>query len=133
MMKDNNNRNPKLMKPRYSSEDLKLFESLISKKLAQASKELDIILEALSNKREDSTEITLKDLGDSIEVAEKESMVQLAARQRKFITELESASLRIKNGTYGICMITGELIDRARLMVVPHTCHSLAAKLNSPS
>ena len=72
-------------------------------------------------------------LEDSAEVAEKESLSQLAARQRKFIAELEAALLRIKNDTYGVCVVTGELIDKERLKAVPHTKYSLAAKLSDKS
>ena len=60
---------------------------------------------------------------------EKESLSQLAARQQKFINSLESALIRIKNGTYGICVDTGKLISKERLRDVPHTMHSIEAKL----
>ena len=115
---------------RYSSEDLQEFEVVITKKLKKANEELEAILGALGRKKENSTEANIKMLEDSAEVAEKESLSQLAARQRKFIAELEAALVRIKNGTYGICIVTGELIDKDRLKVVPHTRHSLAAKLS---
>lgn len=115
---------------RYSSQELKEFEVAIVTKLDGARKELKDILEALARKRENSTDTNIKMLEDSAEVAEKESLGQLAARQRKFIAELEAALLRIKNGTYGICIVTGELIDKARLNAVPHTKYSLVAKLS---
>ena len=59
----------------------------------------------------------------------KEYLAQLAGRQHKFITNLEKALIRIKNGTYGICIDTGKLISKERLKVVPHTMHSIEAKL----
>jgi DnaK suppressor protein len=117
-------------KKRYSLEELQAFEATIVEKLAKANNELKTILEALSGEKENSTDTNIKMLEDSAEVAEKESLSQLAARQRKFVAELEAALVRIKNGTYGICIVTGELIDKARLSVVPHTRHSLAAKLS---
>ncbi|MEM9416886.1 MAG: TraR/DksA C4-type zinc finger protein [Bacteroidota bacterium] len=115
---------------RYSSEELQVFEAGIIKKLAKANEELATILSSLDRKKENNTDPNIKMLEDSAEVAEKESLGQLAARQRKFIAELEAALVRIKNGTYGICIVTGELIDKERLQVVPHTRHSLAAKLS---
>ena len=115
---------------RYSLEELQTFEAMIVVKLGKANDELKNILEALGRKKENSTDKNIKMLEDGAEVAEQESLSQLAARQRKFIAELEAAFLRIKNGTYGICMVTGELIDKERLKVVPHTRHSLAAKLS---
>lgn len=115
---------------RYSSDELQEFESTIIKKLAKANQELESILTSLGRKDENSTDTNIKMLEDSAEVAEKENLSQLAARQRKFIAELEAALVRIKNGTYGICIVTGELIDKERLKVVPHTRHSLAAKLS---
>mmetsp|Transcript_26952 Transcript_26952/g.62611 ORF Transcript_26952/g.62611 Transcript_26952/m.62611 type:complete len:129 (-) Transcript_26952:4157-4543(-) len=114
---------------RYSSEELQTFEGIIVEKLKKAHAELRTIVEALSRKKENSTDTNIKMLEDSAEVAEKESLSQLAARQRKFIAELEAALLRINNGTYGICVTTGELIDKERLQAVPHTQYSLAAKL----
>jgi DnaK suppressor protein len=114
----------------YSLEELQTFEAMIVFKLEQANDELKSILDVLGRKKENSIDKNIKMLEDSAEVAEKENLSQLAARQRKFIAELEAAFLRIKNGTYGICVVTGELIDKERLKVVPHTRHSLAAKLS---
>ncbi len=116
-------------KRRYTQEELALFERSILRKLDQANTELRSVLEALGRTKENSVDNNLKMLEDSAEVSEKENLSQLAARQRKFISELEASLVRIKNGTYGICVITGELIDKERLQAVPHTRHSLAAKL----
>jgi DnaK suppressor protein len=120
-------------KLRYSEDELKEFEALISEKLGQAKKELTYIKEALSRKNDpgtDTTAGTLKLLEDGADTAEKESFTQLAARQQKFIQQLENAMARIKNGTYGICVETGKLIPKERLRAVPHTQHSIEAKLN---
>jgi DnaK suppressor protein len=118
---------------RYSDEELKEFEVLISDKLEKAKKELNYIKEALSKKNDtgtDTTGGTLKLLEDGADTAEKENFTQLAARQQKFIQQLENAMARIKNGTYGICVDTGKLIPKERLRAVPHTQHSIEAKLN---
>jgi DnaK suppressor protein len=118
---------------RYSDEELKEFEVLISDKLDKAKKELTYIKEALSKKNDtgtDTTGGTLKLLEDGADTAEKENFTQLAARQQKFIQQLENAMARIKNGTYGICVDTGKLIPKERLRAVPHTQHSIEAKLN---
>lgn len=118
---------------KYSSEELQAFEAIIIEKLATANNELKTIMEALSRKKENAADNNIKMFEDSVEGAEKENLSQLAARQRKFIAELEAALVRIKNGTYGICIVTGELIDQDRLRVVPHTRHSLTAKLSDKS
>ena len=118
---------------KYSLDELQAFEATIVEKLAKANSELKTIMETLGRKKENSTDTNIKMLEDSAEVAEKESLSQLAARQRKFVEELEAALLRIKNGTYGICIVTGELIDKERLKVVPHTRHSLTAKIADKS
>jgi DnaK suppressor protein len=118
---------------RYSEEDLKEFEVLISDKLEKAKKELNYIKETLSKKNDtgtDTTGGTLKLLEDGADTAEKENFTQLAARQQKFIQQLENAMARIKNGTYGICIDTEKLIPKERLRAVPHTQHSIEAKLN---
>lgn len=120
-------------KTRYSEEELKEFEELINQKLDKARKELEYIKQTLSRSNDsgtDNTGGTLKVLEDGADTAEKENLSQLAARQQKFINNLENALVRIKNGTYGICATTGKLIPKERLRAVPHTMHSIEAKLN---
>jgi DnaK suppressor protein len=119
-------------KVRYSESELKEFEELITGKLEVARKELNYIKEQLSKKNDsgtDATAISIKVLEDGADTAEKENLSQLAARQQKFITQLDNALIRIKNGTYGICIDTGKLIPKERLRAVPHTQHSIEAKL----
>lgn len=120
-------------KLRYSEEDLKEFQLIIEDKLEKAKKELAYIKEVLTKKNDsgtDTTSGTLKLLEDGADTVEKESFSQLAARQQKFIQQLDNAMARIKNGTYGICIETGKLIPKERLRAVPHTQHSIEAKLN---
>ncbi len=113
-------------------EELKVFEAMIQDKIRKARIELRAIRETLGKKEDNSgTESSIKLLEDSSDTVEKENLSQLANRQRIFIEQLEAAMVRIKNGTYGICIVTGELIDKERLKVVPHTRHSLAAKLTA--
>lgn len=119
-------------KQRYTEEELKEFEVLLTEKLDKAKKELEYIKESLSRKNHHGTDVTVgnvKVLEDGADTAEKESLTQLAARQQKFISNMEAALVRIKNGTYGICVDTGKLIPKERLRAVPHTMHSIEAKL----
>ncbi|HSZ25464.1 MAG TPA: TraR/DksA C4-type zinc finger protein [Cytophagaceae bacterium] len=120
-------------KLRYSDEELKEFEVLILEKLDNAKRELNYMKEMLSKKNDqgtDNTGGTMKLLEDGADTLEKENFSQLAVRQQKFVTQLENAVARIKNGTYGICIDTGKLIPKERLKAVPHTQHSIEAKLN---
>ena len=124
---------PIKVKTKYTAAELKVFEKLINKKKETAKKELDFIKESLLRKHlsgTDSTQGALKTLEDGADTMEKESLSQLAARQQKFINNLENALIRIKNGTYGICKDTGKLIDKKRLKAVPHATQSIEAKLN---
>jgi len=119
-------------KLRYTDRELKQFEKLINEKLEKANNELNYIKESLSRRNDSGTDNTsgnTKVLEDGADTAEKENLSQLAARQQKFITSLENALVRIKNGTYGICIDTGKLIQKERLKAVPHTMHSIEAKL----
>lgn len=119
-------------KNRYSDEELKEFEQLIDQKLAKAREELENIKQSLSRINDNGTDTTVgnsKLLEDGADTLEKESLSQLAARQQKFIIQLENAKARIKNRTYGICIDTGKLIAKERLRAVPHTRHSIEAKL----
>jgi RNA polymerase-binding protein DksA len=117
----------------YSSSELKEFEELINNKLEKAKKELQSLKSTLSKGDDSGTDATFayaKVLEDGADTAEKESMSQLAARQQKFIANLENALIRIKNGTYGVCVDTGKLIPKDRLRAVPHTMQCIEAKLN---
>jgi len=117
---------------RYSEEELKEFEELISQKLEQSRKELNYIKQALSKRNDsgtDNTSGTSKLLEDGADTTEKENLSQLAARQQKFTQQLENAMIRIKNGTYGICVDTNKLIPKERPRAVHHTQHSIEAKL----
>ncbi len=119
-------------KKNYTVKELKEFEEIINSKLDKATAELNYIKESLGRTNDsgtDSTDSTIKILEDGADTMEKENLNQLAARQQKFIRNLENALVRIKNGTYGICVDTGKLISKERLRAVPHTMHSIEAKL----
>lgn len=120
-------------KTRYSEVELKEFEELINVKLTKAREELSILRGSLTRNTDEGTDSThgaVKTLEDGADTAEKEQLSQLAGRQQKFINNLENALIRIKNGTYGVCVDTGKLISKERLRAVPHTMHSIEAKLN---
>jgi len=120
-------------KTKYSNEELTEFEGIINEKLEKAKKELNYIKETLSRSNDsgtDNTSGTSKLLEDGADTMEKESLSQLAARQQKFINNLENALIRIKNDTYGVCIDTGKLISKERLRAVPHTMHCIEAKLS---
>ena len=116
---------------KYSDEELEEFKELIQTKLERAKKELELLIDAFSHKdgnSTDDTSPTFKLMEDGAEVSSKEEIGQLAGRQKKFIQNLENALLRIKNGTYGICRVTGKLIPKERLRAVPHATLSMEAK-----
>lgn len=120
------------VKTKYTAKELAEFEKLILEKRENAQKELDFIKESLLRSNlsgTDSTQGALKTLEDGADTMEKESLSQLAGRQQKFISNLEKALIRIKNGTYGICKDSGKLIDKKRLRAVPHATQSIEAKL----
>ncbi len=121
---------------RYSDDELDEFRDLIQKKLDKAKKELEILTDAFSHKdgnNTDDTSPTFKLMEDGAEITSKEEIGQLAARQKKFIENLELALLRIQNKTYGICRVTGKLIPKERLRAVPHATLSMEAKLQQNS
>jgi DnaK suppressor protein len=117
---------------RYSDEELVEFETLIQEKIEKAKNELSILKQSLNRSDESGTgdtNITSKVLEDGAETSQKESVNELAARQQKFINNLNNALIRIKNGTYGLCKVSGKLIPKERLRAVPHTMLSIEAKL----
>ncbi len=119
-------------KTRYADSELQEFKDLIQEKLRMAHEELSSLASSLSNPNANGTDDTAgnyKTLEDGSATLEKESINQLAARQKKFIENLEAALIRIENKTYGICRETGKLIQKERLRAVPHATLSMEAKL----
>ena len=118
---------------RYSDAELKEFEELILQKLVQAKEDLDQLKKSLSHEDDNSTDDTsptFKMMEDGSETMSREETAQLASRQEKFIQSLENALIRIKNKTYGVCRVTGKLINKERLKLVPHATLSIEAKNN---
>jgi RNA polymerase-binding transcription factor DksA len=118
-------------KTKYSEEDLKEFKEIIDKKIAQAEEDLELLRSAFKNDANNGTDDTspsFKSFDEGSDVMNKEKNVQLAIRQEKFIRDLKNALLRIENGTYGICRVTGKLIQKERLKLVPHATLSIEAK-----
>ena len=118
-------------KNRYSDSELGEFREIIRGKLVEAREDLKLLNNTMSHKDDhgtDDTSPTFKLLEDGSEVLSREETAQLASRQQKFIKHLEDALIRIENKTYGICRVTGKLISKERLRIVPHATLSIEAK-----
>ncbi len=118
-------------KAKYSEADLKEFREIIERKIQQAKEDLALLQSAYKNDANNGTDDTspsFKSFDDGSNVMNKEKNVQLAIRQEKFIRDLKNALLRIENGTYGVCRVTGKLIQKERLKLVPHATLSIEAK-----
>ena len=118
-------------KVRYSDKDLAEFRAIIEEKIKQAKIDLELIESTFkndSNNGTDDTSPTFKAFEEGSETMSKEANVQLAIRQEKFIRDLKNALLRIENKTYGVCRVTGNLIQKERLKLVPHATLSIEAK-----
>jgi len=119
---------------RYSDNELQEFREIIGRKLEAAKKELSYLHGLITRKDEmggdegDNRYMTMEDGSLSME---REQLSQMASRQITFIDHLEKAIMRIENKTYGICRVTGRLIDKARLRAVPHATLSIEAKMSS--
>ena len=114
----------------YSPEELQEFKELILKKIEEAKRNLDMQLQAMAGNENEANDTapTFKTLEEGSNVLSKEENARLAARQQRFIRDLEAALIRIENGTYGICCITGKLIPKERLMIVPHATTTVEGK-----
>ena len=115
---------------RYSDADLSEFREIITKKLDAAKKELAYLQGLITRRDEggDMDEARYMTMEDGSVSMEREQLSQMASRQITFIDHLEKAMMRIENKTYGICRVTGKLIDKARLRAVPHATLSIEAK-----
>jgi DnaK suppressor protein len=119
-------------KTRYSDEELEEFRMIILKKLEKARNDLQLPTESYTTGNDhdtNDTSPTFKVLEEGYQVFSKEENSKFAARQEKFIKSLENALIRIENKTYGICRVTGKLIPKDRLRIVPHATLSMEAKL----
>ena len=115
----------------YTDKELERFKNIIIKKIDKAKQDLDLLKSAYMNDSDngtDDTTPTFKAFEEGSETMSKEANTQLALRQEKFIRDLKNALNRIENKTYGICRITGKLIKKNRLLVVPHATLSIEAK-----
>ncbi len=116
---------------RYSDKDLAEFKTLITEKIEKAQHDLELIKSAYMNDHNngtDDTSPTFKAFEEGSETMSKEANSQLAIRQEKFIRDLKNALIRIENKTYGVCRVTGKLIMKERLKLVPHATLSIEAK-----
>jgi RNA polymerase-binding transcription factor DksA len=118
-------------KLRYSDADLAEFKEIIVNKIEKAKADLELIKSAYMNDLNngtDDTSPTFKAFEEGSETMSKEANSQLAIRQEKFIRDLKNALIRIENKTYGLCKVTGQLINKERLKIVPHATMSIEAK-----
>ncbi|TPN87635.1 TraR/DksA family transcriptional regulator [Aquimarina algicola] len=119
------------IKVRYSDNDLAKFKEIIVEKMEKAQNDLELLRSAYKNDGNngtDDTSPTFKAFEEGSETMSKEANTQLAIRQEKFVRDLKNALLRIENKTYGICRVTGKLINPERLKLVPHATLSIEAK-----
>ena len=120
-------------KTRYTDEELEEFRQIINEKLALAKRDYDEMMRVLTNQDSndvDDTSPTYKALEEGSATQTKEELISIAARQQKFIQGLKAALVRIENKTYGIDRITGKLIPKERLRVVPHATLSVESKMS---
>lgn len=121
------------IKKRYSDEDLAEFKEIIDQKLERARQDYTDMMKALRNDEGNDvadTSPTYKILEEGSVTQNKQELIVLAQRQQKFIKSLEAALIRIQNKTYGIDRMTGELIPKERLRIVPHATLSVESKMN---
>ena len=119
------------LKKRYTDSELLEFKELIEDKIEKAKSDLELLKSAYMNDGNNGTEYTsptFKAFEEGSETMSKEANTQLAIRQEKFIRDLKNALIRIENKTYGICRVTGKLINKQRLLLVPHATLSIEAK-----
>ena len=115
----------------YNKKELSDFKKIILDKIKSAQEDLDILRAATANDSDNGTEDTsptFKAFEEGSTTLSKEENIKLAERQAKFIRNLNNALIRIENNTYGICRVTGKLISKERLMLVPHATLSIEAK-----
>lgn len=120
-----------VVKNRYSDKELEEFKQVIEEKIVKAKEDLELLKSSYMNNGNNGTEDTsptFKAFEEGSQTMSKEANTQLALRQEKFIRDLKNALIRIENKTYGVCRVTGKLIQKQRLILVPHATLSIEAK-----
>ena len=115
----------------YTNKELKEFKNLILEKIERAKEDLSLLKSAYANDADNGTEDTsptFKAFEEGSTTLSKEENMKLAMRQEKFINNLKNALIRIENKSYGVCRVTGKLISKERLKLVPHATLSIEAK-----
>ena len=115
----------------YTNKELKEFKNLILEKIERAKEDLSLLKSAYANDADNGTEDTsptFKAFEEGSTTLSKEENMKLAMRQEKFINNLKNALIRIENKSYGVCRVTGRLISKERLKLVPHATLSIEAK-----
>lgn len=120
-----------MVKNRYLDKELEEFKQVIEEKIVKAKEDLELLKSSYMNNGNNGTEDTsptFKAFEEGSQTMSKEANTQLALRQEKFIRDLKNALIRIENKTYGVCRVTGKLIQKQRLILVPHATLSIEAK-----
>lgn len=120
-----------VVKNRYLDKELEEFKQVIEEKIVKAKEDLELLKSSYMNNGNNGTEDTsptFKAFEEGSQTMSKEANTQLALRQEKFIRDLKNALIRIENKTYGVCRVTGKLIQKQRLILVPHATLSIEAK-----
>ena len=115
----------------YTNKELKVFKQIIIEKIQRAEEDLSLLKSAYANDADNGTEDTsptFKAFEEGSTTLSKEENMKLAMRQEKFINNLKNALIRIQNKSYGVCRVTGKLISKDRLKLVPHATLSIEAK-----
>ena len=115
----------------YTNKELKEFKQIIIEKIERAEEDLSLLKSAYANDADNGTEDTsptFKAFEEGSTTLSKEENMKLAMRQEKFINNLKNALIRIQNKSYGVCRVTGKLISKDRLKLVPHATLSIEAK-----
>ena len=115
----------------YTNKELKVFKQIIIEKIQRAEEDLALLKSAYANNADNGTEDTsptFKAFEEGSTTLSKEENMKLAMRQEKFINNLKTALIRIQNKSYGVCRVTGKLISKDRLKLVPHSTLSIEAK-----
>lgn len=118
-------------KTRFSDKELQEFKEIIEKKIEESAEDLEILQSSLSYRDDNGTDDTGRSFNmmeDGSDTLSREETAQQALRMEKFIESLKNALIRIENKTYGVCRVTGKLINKERLKLVPHATLSIEAK-----
>lgn len=108
----------------FTAKELEEFKSALQEKRERILKEITEQKAEISHEAEETGDVA--DL--ATDLLDRELNMTLSETERQQLVEIDEALARITEKTYGICVDTGEVINKVRLKAMPEAKRTLQAQ-----